>query len=140
MLKKVLCVLMLLPVLSFADTPRGEKLVENLWKDIKEGNIEKIKEYTSKEFQATDQNSTYNRSEELDVIKTLEIHWYELSNIRTTQGENVIVVTYSLNALAGPDVNEVNINGPLLSMWKKLDNEWKWVAHADLTHARKIAQ
>jgi hypothetical protein len=133
MLKKVFLVLMLLPVLSFADTPRGEKLVERLWKDIKEANIEQIKEYTSQEFQATDFNTTYNRYEELEYIKALEVQGYELSDIKATQGEKVIVVTYSLQAIVGMGMLQRTITGPLISMWKKQDDHWKWVAHADLT-------
>ncbi len=133
MLKKVLLMLMLLPVLSFADTPRGEKLVKTLWKDIKERNVAKIKEYTSKEFQAQTFDATFNRYEELTLIQNSNIETYTFSDIQATQGENSIVVTYALEITENTTDGQETVSGPLISVWKKTDDEWKWVAQADFT-------
>jgi ketosteroid isomerase-like protein len=139
MFRKIIFMLMFLPVLSFADTPRGERLVQQLWNNIQAKRIEKIKEHMSKDFQALDQNGTVlNRYEEVTQIENTIMQSHTLGNIQTTQGENIIVVTYTLDAMEMIDGESTEVTGPLLSVWKKCDGEWKWVAHTDNTSYKHV--
>jgi len=147
MFKKILCLLMFLPALCMANTPRGEELVQRLWKDMKANNVGKIKEYTSKEFQGFNQlpsgkvfqvsfgfsaNGSLNRFQELDFIKQIHISDYYLTNIKVTQGDNMIVVAYYAYVNKTIYAKPIQTQDAYLSVWKRLDGQWKWVAHADL--------
>ena len=131
-MKKVLFMLMFLPALAFADVPRGEKLVQRLWKDMQESNVDAIKQYTSKNFQSLHWFGAFNRYQELDLIKNLHIVSYELRDIKATQGDNCIVVTYNVLVTESIQESQFTSLAPRLSVWKKVGNEWKWVAHANL--------
>lgn len=126
MIKKFLFILMFLPTLAFADMSTGEKLVYRLWKDMKEGHIKKIKEYTSKNFQSLDEAGRYNRCQELQRIKNMSINTYTLTDMTVTKGENIIVVTYIASVATQPEGPESQTQR--LEVWKKIDGEWKWVA------------
>lgn len=134
MLRKIFFALMLVPIFSFARTPLGEKLVQGLWTDINESNFHKIKEYMSKEFQAINGNGSYNRFQELQLLKIIHHEHRIIGDIRATQGKNLIVVSYT--ARYTPEITEYDLK-PIetvfycLSAWKKCGEEWKWVAHSE---------
>jgi hypothetical protein len=144
MLRKFLFILMLLPVLGLADIPLGEKLVQRLWRDMKARKVEKIKEYTSEEFQALGLGVSnlaiggglgggLNRFQELDLIENSNIISYKLSNLTSTQGVNLIVVTYIADVVEmSHQLLPVESTAPRVTVWKKFEDGWKWIAQADL--------
>ncbi len=151
MLKKVLFILMLLPALGLADIPRGERLVHRLWRDMQARNIVKIKEYTSKEFQAFGfliPNEGFiigiikpallvgivplNRFQELDQIKQTNIQTYNLHQIKATEGEDIIVVTYIADVTELIQYQPFHVSSPQMSVWKRFGDQWKWVSQAAL--------
>ena len=125
-------------MLAFADMPRGEKFVQRLWKDIKAGNIKKIGHYTSKHFQGVANNQMFSRCEKLNFLKNLKISDYRFTDIRTTEGEKVITVTYQVFVTSAPQIKQQPVPDlpgfieSRLDVWKKYDGKWKWVADAAL--------
>ena len=136
MKKYLLLICLLLPMLAFADTPRGEKLTNMLWRDIQTKRIKKIGHYTSKQFQGANPDQILKRSQELQALKEIPtIDHFQLSEVETTQGENVITVTYLIV------INFVPINGNpvlpssrrIIDVWKKDGHKWKWASEATAT-------
>jgi hypothetical protein len=138
MMKKVLYLLMFLPALVFSGVSRGEKFERRVWKDRLEKKIERIRDYTSKEFQAvcflTFLTPLQNRYNLLEIFQQIPISSYQLANMKVTSGENSIVVTYK----ATFNINIEGEGGPgspltaiCMSVWKKYGDEWKWVGHSE---------
>ncbi len=112
---------------------QGETLVRELWKNVHEGNWAQIEKDMAPEFQSVHEDIARNGAEEMALLKELNIDQYELSYIKTTQTDSLILVSYRV-------MTEENI-GPLdlptraamrLSGWIKTPEGWKWAFHANL--------
>jgi len=111
----------------------GEKLLRQLWADIKESDMVAIEKKIAKGFQSVHQYGAANREQEIKLLKGLKLGKYILSNIRITRNGPVIVATYLVSV-------EETIKGkrltkkpaPRLSVFLKTDSGWKWMAHANL--------
>lgn len=139
MLKKVFFALMLLPVLSFAGAPRGEKLEKWLWKQVSQGYLQKVEKHTSREFQGFYPLAVFNRAKEMKVLKHHKLVPCSFHNMRVTEGENSIVVTYEALSVSTDTNNTKGFGSDLqkqsvqcMSTWKKIEHTWKWVAHAEV--------
>lgn len=118
---------------SVTEFSLGEKLVRQLWANMKKTDMEAIKKTTAKGFQSVHQYGASNRDQEIELIKGLKLGEYTLSDIQTTQNGPVIVVTYLISV-------EETIKGkrlskkpaPRLSVFLKTDGGWQWIAHANL--------
>lgn len=130
MLRKMFLVLMFLPILSFAETSLGERLVRGLWSDVNKQYFHKIKENTSQEFQSIVEGKVCNRFKELDLLKHLDGKYKCISDVQATQGENLIVVTYTM-VFFPKETQEEPQPVQCFSVWKKLEGNWKWVAHTE---------
>jgi hypothetical protein len=136
MKKYLLLICLSLPMLAFADTPRGEKLTHMLWKDIQAKRVKKIAHYTSKGFVALSSGGILTRTQYLDDIKEALIPKYKLSGLQVTQGKNVIIVTYIV-CLSG-DIEKAAVviakeqASQMIDVWKKVDNEWKLTAEGSV--------
>ena len=60
----------------------GEKLVRQLWADVKAGNVETLKKNTAPGFQSIHEDGSRNRKEELQLIQKANIGKYTLTNLR----------------------------------------------------------
>lgn len=115
------------------DQSLGEKLVRQVWADMKAGNMEALEGYTSPGFQSIHQDGARSREAELQLIKKLNLGTYKLTNFKVTENGPVIVVTYFVSV-------EETIKGerlsskpaPRLSAWLKTDKGWQWIIHANL--------
>jgi hypothetical protein len=135
MKKYLLLICLLLPMLAFADIPKGEKLTKMLWRDIKAKHINKIAHYTSELFQAADADKIFNRRQMLFNLKTFSpIDHYQILNLETTQGEKVITVIYLVTIFLVP-VNDVNFqtSREVIDVWKKQDGKWTWASEGYIT-------
>jgi hypothetical protein len=111
----------------------GEKLLHQLWANMKKPDIKMIEKTIAKGFQSVHQYGSSNREQEIKLIKGLNLGKYTLSNINITRNGPVIVATYFVFA-------EETIKGkrlskkpaPRLSVFLKTDSGWKWIAHANL--------
>ncbi len=143
MLKHVLCVLMLLPAVMFADCSKvdcekgtrskGERLLRRFWNDMRDKNTDLIKRYTSPKFQSVHWFGAFNRKCELELISHLGFNEYELSRIKIKKEHNVYIISYwakvSETIQGSPCMEEM----PRLTIFEKVDGDWKLVAHANLT-------
>jgi hypothetical protein len=134
-IKQILFIFIFFPLLAFGDTPRGEALLNRLWKDMKAGNVKKIRHYTSDHFQATSPFGTFNRDQEMNFLKSLKIKSYRLFDVKVTEGENVITIWYKAcvhEILGGaPPYSEMTVISRRIAVWKKCGNTWKWVAEGN---------
>jgi len=111
----------------------GEKLLRQLWAEIRKPDMEAIEKTIAKGFQSVHQYGSSNREQEIKLIEGLKLGKYTLSNIKTTRNGLVIVATYFISV-------EETIKGkrlskkpaPRLSVFLKTDGDWKWIAHANL--------
>lgn len=119
---------------SAAEKSLGERLLHQLWADMKKTDIE---ETIGKGFQSVHQYGSSNREQEIELVKGLKLGEYSLSDIRITRNGPVIVATYFVSV-------EETIKGkrlskkpaPRLSVFLKTDTGWKWIAHANLKPLR----
>lgn len=140
MIKYVVTMLLILPMLAFADSSRGEKLLVRLWQDMQEGSVDKIAGYTSKQFHGDCPFNKLNSYRMLLFLEHLKIYYYKLSDIRVTEGEKVITVTYHVEMCArmkGMCAEPARCRDGLLcsdrlDVWKKIDGKWLWAAEAVL--------
>jgi hypothetical protein len=132
MLKKFLFVLLFLPIFAFADCSKGEKLLNHLWKDMKEGNVKAIKKYTSPKFQSVHWFGAEDRCGELKLIANLNIQSYALTDVKIKEEHNVIIITYFATVQETVGGGPVSIKAPRLTIFEKVDGKWKWIAHASL--------
>jgi len=116
----------------------GEKLLHQLWADMKKSDMEVIEKTIAKGFQSVHQYGSSNREQEIGLIKGLKLGKYTLSKIEITRNGPVIVATYFVSV-------EETIKGmrllkepaPRLSVFLKTDDGWKWIAHANLRPLKK---
>lgn len=112
----------------------GERLENEMWAEMKARNLKAIEKKIAPDFQSVHMDGQRNREAELELIKNLHVGKYTISNLKSTHQGDTIVVTYHIS------VEEMIDNRPLthkstprLSVWKKnRQNEWQWIAHANL--------
>ena len=119
------------PLLS--EMSLGEKLETQMWEDMKYRNYKAIEENIAKEFQSVHTFGALNRDGEIELIKDLYLGSYEISKLRVTENGDTIVVAYLISVKEKIE-NQLlsDTPAPRLSVWKKIDDKWQWVAHANL--------
>ncbi len=111
----------------------GEKLVRQLWDGVKNNDMKMLAGFFAKGFQSVHRDGARNRSQELELIKGVNINDYALKNIQATQNGPVIVVTYTTAVEETIDGKRLNkAPAPRMSVFVKTDTGWKLVAHANL--------
>lgn len=111
----------------------GEKLLYQLWANMKKPDIEMLQKTTAEGFQAVHQNGANTREQEIELIKGLKLGKYTLSNIKITRNGPVIVATYLISVeetIEGKRLSKKPASR--LSVFLKTDGGWKWIAHANL--------
>ena len=111
----------------------GEKLLRQLWADIKKPDMEAIEKTIAKGFQSAHQYGAGSRGQQIELIKGLKLGKYTLSKIKITQNGPVIVITYFVSGretIKGKRLSKKP--APRLSVFLKTDSGWKWIAHANL--------
>jgi len=134
----LLSLLVLLLVTAFplrAEEPcdTGKRLVLQLFDDMKSGNIERLESMLPEGFQSIHQDGARNRSDEIKLLKNLEMGPVSLSDITVTKNGNILVVTY--NVSAEETIGGKRLSGtpaPRMSVFQETPEGWKWVAHANL--------
>lgn len=109
----------------------GEKLVMELYADIKTHNWDRLENMIHPAFQSVHEDGARNKDEEMQLLKGLHLGEYTLSDFNITMSESILIVSYTVTA-------QELIDGKLtlphssyrLSVFHKMDERWKWVAHA----------
>lgn len=116
-------------------TKLGERLEDNLFKTVKEKNWQALEDMIAPDVQSINSDATRNREKLIAYIKSLTFKDYKLSDFTVTQNNtgNILVVTYDATyaeQVGGkPEAGKKIKN---LSVWKKSNGKWQWIAHAVL--------
>ncbi len=115
------------------DQGQGEKLVQQLWTDMKEGNIEAIEGYIAEGFQSIHEDGARNRDEEVQLIKGLNLGDYSLSKCKVTRDGPVLIVSYFVSVEETIDGERLtSAPAARLSAWLQTEDTWQWIIHANL--------
>lgn len=114
-------------------TEQGMKLVQMVWKDMHDNNLDAIKKYIAPGFLSVHTDGARDMEFELNLIKNLNMGEYKLTDFTVKQEGPVIQVVYFVSV-------EETIEGKKLSStpaarqsgFLKTDDGWKWIMHANL--------
>jgi hypothetical protein len=132
MLRKLLPLLLFVPVLAFSGCSKGEKFVKQLWKDLKAGKADKIGSYTSSQYQGVYSLSARNKSQLIEFIPHTKIYSYVLSKIKSEETHDTIIVTYYAKIDASIDGQRSQSKNPRLAVFAKIKGKWKLISTADV--------
>ncbi len=117
----------------FSEISLGEKLETQMWEDMKHSDYKAVEEKIAKQFQSVHTFGALTREAEIELIKKLYLGTYEISDLKFTESGDVIVVTYLISVREKIKAHQLSEKpAPRLSVWKKNDGEWQWIAHANL--------
>lgn len=119
--------------------PEGERLEREIWADFKSLNLKAIEKKIAPEFQSIHVDGPRDREGEIYLIKNLHLGNFTISNIKSTQQGDVIIVTYMISADETIDARRLPFRvSTRMSIWKKnKNNDWQWIAHANLVSLEK---
>lgn len=144
-MKKILFVLLsIVLILGFVGCDKavpiadGEKLVRTLWSDFNSDDETVFQNWIADGFQSVHEDKARNKNEEVKVLMALHLGEYTLDDFKTTQDENVMVVTYTVAVHETID-GKVLPTTPAerLSAFMYDGKDWKWIAHANLNPMKK---
>lgn len=112
---------------------QGEKLLRQLWADMKKPDMEAIEATIAEGFQSVHQDGHNTREQEIELIKDLKLGDYTLSDIKITRNGPVIIATYFVSVTETIEGERLSKKpAPRLSVFLNTGNDWKWIAHANL--------
>lgn len=115
------------------DKSLGEKLVRQVWTDMKNLDVASLEKTLAKGFQSVHEYGAYDREQEIALIKKVKVGEYSLSDIKVTRNGPVIVVTYLASVEETIKGKRLHLKpAPRLSVFLKTDDGWKWMVHANL--------
>jgi hypothetical protein len=109
----------------------GEKLVTELFADIKAHHWDKLENMIHPAFQSVHEDGTRNKDEEMRLLKGLQLGEYTLTDFNITMSESIMIVSYEVTAQELIDgKSTLPQSSYRLSVFHMTDEGWKWVAHA----------
>lgn len=119
----------------------GEELVNQLWTILQDSDTEAADSFIAEGFQAVHENGAKNKEQEIQLISGLNIHSYTITDLVTTQHDNVIVATYMV-AVEETVEGERLSKSPAarMSVFIKIDGNWKWISHANLKPLEQVVE
>ncbi len=117
---------------SVEDAQLGEKLVRQLWADMKQEDLSAIQEIIADGFQSVHDDGARDRQEEIKLISGLDMDEYTLDTFQVTREGPVLVVTY--RAAVRETINAQRLSAKpavRMSVFLKTENGWKWVTHSN---------
>jgi hypothetical protein len=133
MLKSLfLCVCVLFGAQLSAEASLGETLETQMWEDMKHYNWSKVEENIAPDFKSVHWFGPLDREKEIALIKSLYLGNYKISDLNSEQNGDTITVTYMI--AVSETIDDLRSNSkptPRLSVWKKNNGKWQWIAHAN---------
>lgn len=111
----------------------GEKLANDFWSHIKAGTIDSYADKISDGFLALHYYGAGNKTSEVELIKTIKLGEYKLSDFKESLSGNVIVVTYKVTAdeeLYGRKIEP----SYRMTIWQNVDKVWLLTAHCVMSN------
>jgi hypothetical protein len=112
---------------------KGEQLVREIWENIADKNWTEVEKKIANGFQSVHSDGARSRSEEIELIKKLDLGQYTLDNFIVTRNGPVMIVTYTVSVEETIENQRLSsAPAPRSTVWLKTDEGWKWIAHANL--------
>jgi hypothetical protein len=109
----------------------SEKLVTDLFADMKAQNWDKLENMIHPAFQSVHQDGARNRDQEMQLLKGLRLGNYSLSKFNVTMSDAMMIVSYVVSADELIDGKRTLPKSSCrLSVFHNTDEGWKWIAHA----------
>jgi hypothetical protein len=110
------------------------KLERMWWDQVKNVDVEGLKKTVSPHYQQVLNIGAQDRTEWLDMAINAKVKDYKIDNLKATQSENALIVSYTI-------VTKEFINGKELSnkpqyrldVWQKTAAGWQVISHANLS-------
>jgi hypothetical protein len=142
-MKKLLLVIFWLgiSISAFAQTSTSENIqseamkLERLWWDqVKNVDMEGLKRTVSPNFQQVLNIGAQDKTQWLEIAKNSRVKDYKIANLKATQSENALIVSYTIATKEFIDGKELS-NKPQyrLDVWQKTAAGWKIISHANLS-------
>lgn len=142
MKKLLLAILWLgISISAFAQTSTSENIqseamkLERLWWDqVKNVDMEGLKRTVSPNFQQVLNIGAQDKTQWLEIAKNSRVKDYKIANLKATQSENALIVSYTIVTKEFIDGKELS-NKPQyrLDVWQKSAAGWKIISHANLS-------
>ena len=130
---KYLIILMLLVNLSlFADPSQGETLERQMWEYVKDKKWNELENRLAPYFQDAVFKGGRSREQFMTDVKKGDTSDYKITNFIVTEGPALMIVTYDISVSEILEGQSISSNASRLSVWQKVKDDWKWVAHAIL--------
>jgi hypothetical protein len=141
---KAFSTFLVLLCLSFslhAQTPfnaqaEGERLERLWWDQQKNQDIAGLTKLMSPAFQSINSKGAQDLALNMAIIKAEKLGKYELSNIKVTQSQDTLIVSYQIalpeNYLGQKMSSKLHYR---LDVWTKTATGWQIIAHANLNPA-----
>jgi len=122
---------------SFAladEASEGERLERQMATDIRAKNWKAVESKIAEGFQSVHPDGVRNRTEEIALLKKMNMGEFTLSNFKSTSIGDNIVVTFTMTVTETIDGKRLPAKADYrLSVWKKGVSGWQWICHANLT-------
>ena len=115
------------------DTGLGEKLLRQIWENMKNTDMKAIDTVLADGYQSVHEDGASDRAHEISLIKNLKMGDYTLTKIKITRTGPVIVATYFVSVTETIEGERLTKTpAARLSVFVETEKGWKWVAHANL--------
>jgi hypothetical protein len=123
--------------LDMSDKKSIEIEAENLErlsvKLIQDKNWEALEKMLAPGCQFVSSQGSCDKESAIRLMKEMHLGPVQFKDFRVTQADDNLIVSFWIAALEYRDGKELSPEfSPRLSVWKKLDSQWKCIAYADL--------
>ena len=100
---------------------------------IQDKNWEALEKMLAPGCQFVSSQGSCDKESAMRLMKEMHLGPVQFKDFKVTQAEDSLIVSFWIAALEYRDGKELSPEfSPRLSVWKKLDNQWKCIAYADL--------
>ncbi|MFH1728356.1 MAG: nuclear transport factor 2 family protein [Pseudomonadota bacterium] len=118
---------------KFDADKKGKELLNEIWSNMKDKKIDALDKMISEGFQAVHTNGANTKTDEMKLLKGLNLSDYEFSDIKVTQNGPVLLVTYFVKCAETIDGKKLEKKkAERLTVFLETDGKWQWIAHANL--------
>ena len=116
----------------------GERVVRQLWSDIRDKNWTAIEAMIAPGFQSLHQDGARDKAAEMELLKGLDLGRISLDDFKSSAAGPVLIVTYRMNiaeTIGGKRLSRRE--APRMSVFLKEEGRWLWIAHANLVSLKE---
>jgi hypothetical protein len=100
---------------------------------IQDKNWEALEKMLAPGCQFVSSQGSCDKESAMRLMKEMHLGPVQFKDFKVTQAEDSLIVSFWIAALEYRDGKELSPEfSPRLSVWKKLDTQWKCIAYADL--------